>query len=38
MKSIEELIQAVGRVCRDGKKGGIGILVAEPSEFRRFRG
>eukprot|EP00828_Plagiopyla_frontata_P037645 TRINITY_DN4943_c0_g1_i6.p1 TRINITY_DN4943_c0_g1~~TRINITY_DN4943_c0_g1_i6.p1 ORF type:complete len:506 (+),score=64.79 TRINITY_DN4943_c0_g1_i6:457-1974(+) len=38
MKSLEELIQAVGRVSRDGKKGGIGIVVAESNEFRRFRG
>ena len=38
MKSLEELIQAVGRVGRDGAKGGIGIVVAESNEFRRFRG
>lgn len=38
MKSLEELIQAVGRVARDGVKGGIGVVVAESNEFRRFRG
>ena len=38
MRSIEEVIQAVGRVSRDGRKGGLGILVAESNEFRRFRG